>query len=144
MDAKVDCGALTGLDNLLLNLLLYLCHDLLDACGVDTAVGNELVQCKTCNLAAYRVECAQYDCLRCIVNHDFHTSCSLKGADVTALATDDAALHLVVVNVEHCHRVLDGCLCGNALDGLYHNLLRLLVRCHLGVVDDVIDVRCRL
>ena len=50
--AQVNGGALTGLDDLILNLLLYLGYNLLNACGVDAAVGNQLVQCQTGNLRA--------------------------------------------------------------------------------------------
>ncbi len=45
--------------------------------------------------------------------------------------------------MEHCHRVLDGCFRGYALDRLHHDAAGLLVGGHLGVVHYVVDVRCR-
>ena len=56
VDTEVDGCALTGLDNLVVELLLNLCHNLLDACRVDTSVGYELVQGKAANLTTYWVE----------------------------------------------------------------------------------------
>ena len=73
VDTKVDGCALTGLDNLFFNLFLNLCNNLLDACGVDTSVGNELVQCKACYLATYGVECAEYDSLRGVIDNNLNT-----------------------------------------------------------------------
>ena len=40
MDTEVNSGTLTYLYDLLLNLLLNLCYNLLDACGVDAAIGH--------------------------------------------------------------------------------------------------------
>ena len=56
VDADVDGCALTCLDYLVVELLLHLCHYLLDACRVDTSVGYELVEGKASNLATNGVE----------------------------------------------------------------------------------------
>ena len=56
VDAEVDGCALTSLDYLVVELLLHLCHYLLDACRVDTSVGYELVEGKATNLATNGVE----------------------------------------------------------------------------------------
>lgn len=41
VDAQVDHRTLTGLNDLVVELLLNLSYDLLDACGMDTSVGDE-------------------------------------------------------------------------------------------------------
>ena len=140
VDSEVDSSALSGLDNLFFNLLLDLCHDLLDTCRVNTSVSNELVQCKACNLPADRVECAEHNGFGCVIDNNLNACGCLKSTYVTALTSDDAAFHLVIVNVEYCYRVLDSRFSGYSLYCLYHNLLCLLVGCHLGIVYDVVDV----
>ena len=44
VDAQIDGRALADLDDLLLDLLLHLGDHLLDAGGMDSAVGDELMQ----------------------------------------------------------------------------------------------------
>ena len=56
VDTEVDGCALTGLDDFVVELLLHLCHYLLDACRMDTSVGYELVESKAAYLAANGVE----------------------------------------------------------------------------------------
>ena len=59
VDAQVDRRALADLDDLLLDLLLDLGHHLLDAGGMDAAVGHELVQGQTGDFAAHGIEAAR-------------------------------------------------------------------------------------
>ena len=141
VDAEVDGGALACLNNLVVKLLLHFCHHLLDASGVDASVCHELMQGQTAGLAAHRVEAADDDGLGCVVDDDFHTAGSLQGANVATLTAYDAAFHVVVVDVEHRHTVLNGCLSGYSLDGLDNDLLSLSVSVELGLVHDFIDVR---
>ena len=56
VDTEVDSCTLTSLDNLVVKLFLYLCHNLLDTSWVDTSVSNELVKGKTANLTTDWVE----------------------------------------------------------------------------------------
>ena len=144
VNTQVDCGALTHLDDLLLDLLLYLRNHLLDTCGVDTTVGNQLMQSQSSDLAAYGIEARQDDCLGRIINDDLDARCSLQGADVTTLATDDTTLHLVAIDVENSHRVLDCGLGCHALNRLNDNTFSLLIGAHLSLLDGLVDVGHRV
>ena len=95
VDSQVDRRALADLDDLLLDLLLNLGDYLLDACGVDAAVGDELVQGQTRDFAAYGIEAREDDSLGGVVDDDLDARRGLQSADVAALAADDAALDLV-------------------------------------------------
>ena len=99
--AEVDSRALTYFNHLVLQLFLNLSYHFLDACGVDTAVSNELMECQTASLTANGVEGRDNDGLGSIVNNDFHTTGSFQSTNVTSFTSDDASLHIVVVNVEH-------------------------------------------
>ena len=107
---------------------------------MDTAVGNQLMERETRNLAAHRVESREDDGLRRIVHNNLHTRRSFQRPDVTALTADDAAFHLVVVDMEDGYGVLDSSLCGDTLDGLHDNLLGFLVGAHAGVFHNLVDV----
>ncbi len=54
--------------------------------------------------------------------------------------TDDTAFDLVRFDMEHGNRVLDSRLRRHPLDGLDHDLLRLLVGGHLRLLHDLVDV----
>ena len=88
-------GALAGLAHDEVDLGLGLGDDLLDAAGVDAAVGDELGDGDPGDLAADRVEAREDDRLGGVVDDEVHAGRLLEGADVAALAADDAALHLV-------------------------------------------------
>ena len=105
------------------------------------AVGDQLVERQARYLAAHRVETADNDSVRRVVDDNLHAGEALKGADIAALAADDAALHLLVLEVEDRHRVLDGRLRGSTLYALYHHLLGLLGGGDLGLLHDVHDSR---
>ena len=114
--SEVDGGTLAHLDDLLLDLFLDLGHDLLDTCGVDAAVGYELVQGQTCDLAAHGIETAEDDGLGRVVDDDLDACRGLQSTYVAALAADDAALDLVTVDVEYRNGILDGRLGSYTLD----------------------------
>ncbi len=120
---QVDGCAFAYLYDLFFDLLGYFRYHLLDTCRVDSSVLNELMQTQSGYLAADGIECAQGDALRRIIYYDLHTCGSFEGADVSSFATDDAAFHLVVVNVEDAHCVLHCCFAGYTLDGLDDHLL---------------------
>ena len=144
VDAQVDRRALAHLDDLLLDLLLHLGHDLLDACGVDAAVGHQLVQRQARDLAAHGVEAAQNDGLGRVVHDDLDARGGFERTDVAALAADDAALHLVALDVEHRHGVLDGRFGRHALDRRHDDALGLLRRRQLGLLDRLRDISRRV
>ena len=140
MDTEVDGRALSRLHYLGVELLLHLGDHLLDAGGVDAAVGHELVEGQAADLAADGVEGRDDDGLGGVIDDDLDAAGSLQGADVAALAADDATLHLVVFDMEYADAVFDGRLGGHALYGLYDDLLGLLVGVELGLVHNLVDV----
>jgi hypothetical protein len=54
VDAQVDAGALARFDDLLLQVLLGLGHDLFDASRVDATILHQLVQGQACHFTANR------------------------------------------------------------------------------------------
>ena len=89
--------------------------DFLDAAGVDAAVGDELGDRQSRDLAADRVEAGQHDGLGRVVDDQVDARRLLEGPDVAALAADDPALHLVGRQVHDRDRVLGGVVRGHAL-----------------------------
>jgi hypothetical protein len=95
-NAGVVDGLLAGLAHDEVDFGAGLGHDFLDAAGVDAAVGHELGEGQAGDFAADRVEGADDDRFRGVVDDQVHARGLFEGADVASLATDDAALHLVV------------------------------------------------
>ena len=90
---------------------------LLDAARLDAPVGDERLERDARDLAAYRVEAGEQHGLGGVVDEQVDAGDRLEGADVAALAADDAALHRVVGQVQHGHRRLRGLRRGDALRG---------------------------
>ena len=88
-------GRLAGLADDDVDLGARLGDDLLDPPGVDAAVLDELGQGQAGDLAPDRVEAADEHRLGRVVDDQVDAGGLLQGADVAALAADDAALHLV-------------------------------------------------
>lgn len=116
VDAKVDAGAFTYFDNLLLDLFASFGNHFFDACRVDASVGDEFVQGESCDFSAYGVEAAEDDGVGRVVDDDLYASKGFQGADVATFTADDAALHLFVFKVKHADSVFDGVFGGSALD----------------------------
>ena len=140
VDTQVDGRALTRLDNLIIKLLLHLGHHFLDAGGVDATVAHQLVQGQAANLTTHGIEGRDDDGLGRVVDDDFHAAGSLQCTDVTTLTANDAALDVVVVDVEHRHAILDSRLGSHALNRLDDNLLSLRIGIELGLVDNLVDI----
>ena len=96
---------------------LGLLHHLLDVGGMDAAVGDELLQSQPGDLPADGLEAGDGDGLRRVVDDQVHAGQGLQGADVAALAADDAALHLVIGQGNHTDGDLGHMVGGAALDG---------------------------
>ena len=77
------------------HLLLDLVDDLLDARGVDAAVGDEALQGQPRDLAPVGVVGGDQDGLRRVVHDEVDAGVLLERADVAPFAADDAALHVV-------------------------------------------------
>ena len=144
VDAQIDGRALADLDDLLLDLLLHLGDHLLDAGGMDSAVGDELMQRQTGDLAAHGVEAAQDDRFGRVVDDDLDAGSRFQRTDVAPLAADDAALDLVALDIEDRHGVLDGRLGGHALNRGDDDPLGLLRGRQLGLLDRLVDVGGRI
>ena len=114
-DAGVVGGLLAGLAHGEVDLGLGLGDDLLDAAGMDAAVGDELRDRDPRDLAADRVEPAEDDRLGRVVDDQVDAGRLFEGADVAALTADDPALHLVARQVDDADRVLGRVVRGHAL-----------------------------
>src|ERR687898_3345266 len=116
-DADLEAGVLAGPAHLPLDLLLGPVVGLLDAGRVDAAVGDQLLQGEAADLAPDRVEAGQQDRLGGVVDDQVDAGDGLEGADVAALAADDAALHVVRRQREDGDGRLRGLLGRDPLDG---------------------------
>ena len=89
---------------------------LFDARRVDAAVLDQTRQGQARNLAPHAVERRQHDGVRRVVDDQVDAGGVLEGADVAALAADDAALHVLARDLDDRDgRLRDG-LGGDALD----------------------------
>ena len=119
---------------------LGLLEHLLDAGRVDAAVRDEALERDAADLAADRVEAREDDGLGRVVDDQVDAGQLLEGADVAALAADDAALHVVARDVDDRDGRLGGVVGGDALDGDADDvaglLVGLLAGARLGLADD--------
>src|SRR5262245_42213138 len=95
LEAELEDRALPLLFDPLQDLLAGLGDDLLDACRVDPAVDDELVQRDPGHLAADGVEAADDDGLGRVIDDEVDARGLLEGADVAPFLADDAALQLI-------------------------------------------------
>src|SRR5919112_1759497 len=124
MNSRLVRGLLADLDDLRIHFLAGLVDDLLDAPGMDAAVGDELLERETCDLASDRIEARDDDSVRRVVDDHVDARSELEGADVPSLATDDTTLHLIIRERHRGHRALGRMLGGNALNGESDDLPR--------------------
>ena len=117
VDAGLEDGAFALLLDDGLHLPLGLFHRLLDAGGVDAAVGDKLFQGQAGNLPADGVKAGQGDGFGRVIDDQVHAGERLQRADITALAADDAALHFVIGQGHHRNGGLAGVVGGAPLDG---------------------------
>jgi hypothetical protein len=103
-------------EQLLVHLDLDLGDHLLDAPGVDAAVGDQALQGQPGDLPAHRLEAREDHRLGGVVDDQVDAGGLLEGADVAPLAADDASLHLVRRQVDHRHRALHHVVGGDPLD----------------------------
>ena len=106
------------------HLQLDLFDDFFDARRVDTAVGDEARDRLPGDLAPERIEARKDDGAGCVVDYELDAGGGFEGADVAALAADDASLEVVARQVDHRYGGLDGVLGGAALNGVGDDLLR--------------------
>ena len=140
MDAEVNHRTLTSLDNLILNLALYLGSHLFNTCWVDTPVLNKLIKSQASNLSTNRVKATQYNRLRSIIYNYLHPCSGFKSTYITPLSPDDTALHLIIFDMENRHGILNRSLSSNTLNTLYHQLFSLLISSHPSLLYNFIDI----
>ena len=140
MDAGLEGGALALLLDDVIHLAAGLLHHVLDAGGMDAAVGDELLQGDSRHLAADGVEAGHGDGLGGVVDDEIDAGDGLEGADVAALAADDAALHLVVGQGHHGYRRLRRVVGGAALDGDRDDFTGVLIGLLLVAGLDLLDL----
>ena len=96
VNARLERRLLPRFLNPLIDLAARLLDHLFDACGMDAPVLDQLLKCNARNLAAHRIEPRKDDRFRRIVNDEINARQRLERADIASLASDDAALHLIV------------------------------------------------
>ncbi len=140
VDTGIEGGLLAGLLHALVHEAHRLVVHLLDAGRVDAPVGDKVLHGDAADLAAYRVETRDSNALGGVVDDEVRAGELLEGADVAALAADDAALQIVGGNMDGRDRALGRVIGGHALDGQAQNLTGLLVGlglgARLGIADD--------
>ena len=117
VDAGIEGRLLAGLADALGDEGLRLLVELLDASGVDAAVGDQVLERDARGLAADGVEAREHDGLGGVVDDEGDAGHLLEGADVAALAADDATLEVVGGDVDGGDGDLAGLVGGAALDG---------------------------
>ena len=142
MNTKVNCCTFTGFYNFIVKLLLNLCNDFLNTCWMNSSVSHKLMECKTANFSSYRIKSRNDNCLRCVINNNFHTSSSLQCTYVTSFPSYNPSFHLVVFYMENADRVLNGCFCCHSLNSLDYYFLCLLVCIQLSLIYNLIDIAC--
>ncbi len=105
MNTQVDTSTFSGFNNFFFNLFAYFIHHLFDTCRVNTPIGNQLVQSKACNFAAYRVESRKHNGFGGIVNNYFNTSCRFECTNVTTFATYNTAFNFIVFDVKNSNSI---------------------------------------
>lgn len=93
----------------------FLVH-LFDAGGMNSAVRYKLFERQTRDLAANRIEARNGDSLGRVIDYQIDAGYGFERADISALASDYAAFHLVVGQGDNGYRGLRRVVCGAALD----------------------------
>src|SRR5258705_2900302 len=132
VDTALVSGLLTGLDDPRFDFLSRLVDDFLDAARVDAAIGDELLERQSRDLATDRIEARHHHRVRRVVDDHIDSCRQLEGANVPAFATDDASLHFIVGERYCRHCSLDALLCRDTLDRQRDDLFRLALCVPLG------------
>ena len=128
LHADLEAGLLALLLQVLLHVPLDLLDDLLDPGRMDPAVRDQRLQRQARDLPAVGVVGRDDHRLGRVVDDQVHAGVLLEGADVSPLAPDDAALHVVARQVDDRDGGLDGVVRRQPLDGRGEDFLGLGVR----------------
>jgi hypothetical protein len=142
--ARLVGRLLARLDELRVEFAARLRGHLLDAAGMDAPIGDQRLERATRHLAADRVEAGNDHGIRRVVDDHVHARDLLEGADVPALAPDDAALHLVAGKRNGRDGGLGRVLGGDALHRHADDAARLAVGGLAGLFLDVAGEGCAL
>ena len=122
VDAGIYYGALARLFDSSLYLTARFVNGFLNAGRMDAPVCNKLFQRYARNFTAYRIKAGKCDGFGRVVNDEVNARDCFKRTDITALAADNAAFHLIVRqrnNGNSRFRRMVGC---TALNGSGNNL----------------------
>ena len=140
VDLEVEAGLLAGLEHLGVDLIGGLVEELLDARRMNAAVGDEVLEGDTGDLAADRVEARKLHGLGRVVDDEVHAGHLLEGTNVATLAADDATLEVIGRNVHRGERDFADMVGGATLDSGGKNATRgalaLDARTLLALADD--------
>src|SRR6266581_7219719 len=98
MDAvhpQIKRSLVSGLLDGQFDLLLGLCHNLLDPSRMNTAVSNKLLQGDLGYLAAHRIKPGEDNRLGGIVDNQVDAGSRFQRPDVAPFTADDASFHLI-------------------------------------------------
>src|SRR4029079_5534703 len=110
----------------------------------DPSVGDEPLDRPPGHFAAVRIEAREDDRARRVVDDQVDAGGELEGADVAALAADDAPLHVVARQIDDGDGGLDGVVGGAALDRLRDDAARALAGVLAVLALDALDERLAL
>ena len=113
---RLEDGLFARLADEVVYLGLRLVVHLLDARRMDAAVLEQLLKRQLRDLSANAVERGEDDRLRGVVDDEVDAGQVLERADVAALASDDAPLHVVGRQLDDRHCRLCGMARGHALE----------------------------
>ena len=133
----VEARLLARLRDVGLELGLGLVVGLLDPGRVDAAVLEQLLERHAGDLAADAVEAREDDRVGRVVDDEVDAGEVLEGADVAALAADDAALHVVGRQLHHRDRGLGGVARGEPLHDHGQDVADAPVGLPLGLLLDL-------
>ena len=95
VNARIKRRLLSRLAHLLRDESLGFLEHLLNACGVDTTIRNEILHGYATDFATHRIEAADGDALGSIVDDEVGARKLLERTDIAAFTPDDAPFQVV-------------------------------------------------
>lgn len=114
-------------------------NDLFDSGGMDSAVLDKFGQTKTGDLPANGIEGRNNDHAGGVVDNDIDASGFFKGTNVSTLAANDSAFHVVVGDIDRGDGAFAGLAGGIALEGVENQIPTFLFRFLFCLGDDFLD-----
>lgn len=114
-DADFAGGVFAGADDFFLDFAFGLSDGFFDGSGVDATVFHEALEGVAGDLAANGVEAREDDHTWGVINEDIDAGGALEGLDVATFLADNAALHVVVGELQCGNGAVSGNFGGHAL-----------------------------